>query len=321
VHKRMMQVAIMFGVLSIPTFVSADGGLLGNTLNKSSEIVEAVTNKMTDIASEVEQTYPLVSEPEKMSQSVTKIVETVNETAKKVTEAVEVNVSPSPYIKVNTGIVEAEVSESPKVKVDTSIAKAEIDDSVKVDIQVRNDIKPHLTVQTPKVNVETSVPEQSTPEIDEPQTTKAEVEIEPDFVQKQEPSVEKDKPDSSEQPEFVGTWEQLALAESTTIPSNSISAQVENIARNIPSSGLPLIPTGEYDQMKVMLPFQSGPSTPTNTVATGGVMPVADLNGMELSMENRNLIYSAKTRLFFDQWLNAPPSQPPQHSFFTISSI
>lgn len=344
-HKRMMQSAILLGVLSIPTFASADGGLLGNTLNKTSEIVETVTTGVVDTESEQEKVY----------QPVTKLVDSVYETTKTVTEAlesdtpaVEVNISPNPSIKVNTGILEADVSQNPKVKVDTPIAKVEVDDSfkveidpVKIDVEVKKDPKPQISVQTPIMSVNTKNTNQSVRLRKEPQSPNQEVNDKAATIPAQKPvstrtqepkqiikqnteTVEKNKPiwqDKIETTEPLGFDEsrkQLSHVESVpfTVNSYNTAASTEVSAEKDFTGYLPLKPTDDYTHMKVSPVFHSGPSTPAKTVGAGGGIPLATYNGFEVSTSKEISNYSAKIRLFFDQWMNAPPSQPPQHSLF-----
>ncbi|MGE6487061.1 hypothetical protein [Paenisporosarcina sp. NPDC076898] len=331
-QKRMMQIALLFGVLSIPSFASADGGLLGSTLSQPTEIVNTVTEEVANTTSQAEEALPIKAEQGESLQPVTAIVKTVTETTQKVTKAVEsekpiveVKVSTSPSVKVNTGVVEAEVSKTPKVKVDTSIAKVEVADTVAVDTEVvQAEVKrdQQISVQTPVVDVDSSVPTQSTTDKEilvnpVPETEVTELPVEK--LKQEVPPVmtnEIVKPDISKQ-RIIDEEQNDALNET------SRNERLLNVEIDKPKNALSIpmkMPTN-YEQVQATPTFQSGPSTLSNSSLSSGSMTFALLDGYDVSNQNEPLAYFGKTRLFFDQWLNAPPSQPPQHSLFKISRI
>lgn len=347
-YKRVVQAAIMFGLLSVPTFASADGGLLGNTLNKSSNLIETVTDGVTDSVSGVQITEK-IAETEELIQPVRKVVNTLDETTEKLTETVksekpivDLNVSSNPSIGVNLGVVEAEVSKTPTVKVDTSIVKVEVDDTVKIEAdlleantQELNKKHPQVSVKTPIIDVETIRTEQSTPNTnsDLPKTANAPSLVEPDNVaQKKEiviPEIEQpiqhEQPILMDEPEIGFESEDLQksyLGEVVTKPLDTAPKRrdVKNKKEKRPES-FPKIPSEDYNQLKVVPTFQSGPSTPTQTGGSGGPMPFATMNEMEMGFGSRGASFPTMTRLLYDQWLNAPPFQPPRQSLFSISSI
>jgi hypothetical protein len=320
----MMQIAVLFGVLSIPTFASAEGGLLGSALNQPTEIVETVTEEVATTTSQMEEALPIETDQVESIQSVIKSVESVNKTTQKVTATMlseepilEVNISEAPSIKVNTGVVEAEVSKAPKVKV-------EVADPVKVETVVESE--PKILVQTPVLKVDNPKPAETATEKEVIETPTVKVEIaEPPVVKAKQvtnpiQANDKVKPQSSPSPIIGDVQEEMVIEQG----SIDIVAEVEpktekpNKAITIP---LPMKEPTNFEQVKVTPTFQSGPSTQTNSGATTGVATVAMLNGIEMTTQSGTLAYLRKTRLFFDQWLNAPPSQPPQHSLFMISSI
>ncbi|MFJ5770208.1 hypothetical protein [Psychrobacillus sp. NPDC093180] len=346
-YKRVVQAAIMFGMLSVPTFASADGGLLGNTLNKSSNLIETVTDGVTDSVSEVQLTEK-VAETEELIQPVRTVVNTLDETREKLTETVksekpivDLNVSPNPSIGVNLGIVEAEVSKTPTVKVDTSIVRVEVDDTVKIEAdlleantQELNKKHPQVSVKTPIVDVETLKTEQSTPNTnsDLPKTATAPSLVEQDNVAQKKETVipEIEQPIQHEQPILVdepGTgFESEDLQKSyldtvITKPMDTTSKQEIKKKKEKRPETFPKIPSEDYNQLKVVPTFQSGPSTPTQTGGSGGPMSFATMNEMEMVFESRGANFPTMTRLLYDQWLNAPPFQPPRQSLFSISSI
>lgn len=318
----MMQIAVLFGVLSIPTFASAEGGLLGSALNQPTEIVETVTEEVANTTSKVEEALPIETDQVDSIPSVTKIVESVNKTTQKVTATVasekpilEVNISETPSIKVNTGVVEAEVSKAPKVKVA---------DPVKVETVVESE--PKISVQTPVLKVDNPKPAESATEKEVIETLTVKVEIaEPPVVKAKKvtnpiKANDKVKPQSSPSPIIGGVQEEMVIEQGSIDIVAEVEPKMEkpNQAIAIP---LPMKEPTNFEQVKVTPTFQSGPSTQTNAGATTGVASIAVLNRIDMTTQSGTLAYFGKTRLFFDQWLNAPPSQPPQHTPFTISSI
>ncbi|MDI2586487.1 hypothetical protein OR571_04905 [Psychrobacillus sp. NEAU-3TGS] len=342
-YKRVVQAAIMFGILSVPTFASADGGLLRNTLNKSSNLIETVTDSVSEV-----QLTEKVAETEELIQPVRKVVNTLDETTEKLTETVksekpivDLNVSSNPSIGVNLGVVESEVSKTPTVKVDTSIVKVEVDDTAKIEAdlleahtQELNKKHPQVSVKTPIIDVETIRTEQSTPNTnsDLPKTATALSLLEPDNVaQKKEiviPEIEQpiqhEQPILMDEPEIGFESEDLQksyLGEVVTKPLDTAPKRDIKKKKEKRPESFPKIPSEDYNQLKVVPTFQSGPSTPTQTGGSGGPMPFATMNEMAMAFESRGAIFPTMTRLLYDQWLNAPPFQPPRQSLFSISSI
>jgi hypothetical protein len=328
----MMQITVLFGVLSFPSFASADGGLLGSTLSQPTEIVNTVTDEVANTTSEVEIALPIKTEQEESLHPVTAIVKNVTETTQKVTKAVEseepiveVKVSTSPSVKVNTGVVEAEVSKTPKVKVDTSIAKVEVADTVKVDtevVQAEVERDPQISVKTPVVDVESSGPTQSTTDKEirvtlVPETEVTELPVEK--LKQEVPPVMKNeivKPNISKQ--LIIDEEQDDALNETSRNERSLNVETDKPKNALP---IPMQVPINYEQVQATPTFQSGPSTLSNSSLTMGSMTFAVLDGYDVSSQNGTMAYFGKTRLFFDQWLNAPPSQPPQYSLFKISRI
>lgn len=327
VHKRMIQLAVLFGVLSIPTFASAEGGLLGSVIKQPSDIVNTVTDEVTDTTTQVEEVLPIETDQGESIKPVTKIVETVNETTQNVTEKVtenqpivEVNVSKEPSIKVNTAVIETEVSKTPKVKVDTPILEVNVSDEVKVDVadtvkaeadaeDVQVEVTPPQTSEELSVEVdETASSEPSTTVTEKPVTVKSEETVE-ERLENAVPFQEEEKVKPESEPQ-----EASMVAEVST-PSTENSLEVESsndVARNIGPFSIPMKEPTKYEQLKVTPTFQSGPSTQTGPSGAAGALAIAVLDNQNLAEPNETLAFYGMSRTFFDQWLNAPPSQPPQ---------
>jgi len=338
VYKRMIQLAVLFGVLSIPTFASAEGGLLGSVIKQPSDIVNTVTEEVTDTTTQVEEVLPIETDQGESIKPVTKIVETVNETTQKVTETVtedqpivEVNVTKEPSIKVNASVIKAEVSKTPKVKVDTPIAEVNVSDTVKVD--VADTVKSEADAED--VQVEVSIPQTSKKlpvgadkaESSEPSTTVnempatdiPEVIVEEQLEDALPIQVEvKVKPESMPQPVIGETIQEAEVTPQST--ENSLEVESSNdVAGNIVPISIPMREPTKYEQLKVIPTFQSSPSTPTGPSGAVGALTIALLDNQILTEPNETLAFHGMSRTFFDQWLNAPPSQPPQKTPFTIS--
>ncbi len=346
-HKRMMQIAFLFGVLSIPTFASAEGGLLEATLKEPSEVSETVTEKVANTSSQVEEASALETDQKESIQPTTKIVETVNKTTQNITKSVvsekpivKANISTTPSIKVNEVEVkaEAEVLTTPKLTVDTPIAKAEASkDTVKVDAEVVKDdsgssgvhveaeINPQVPLIESEVDVEISNPSQSTKmEVVETVTTKTDGMKSPDVKANQESISSRDigKVESERIKSLkIGEIQGKAMKDQSQ-SEFAFEGEITNVSpRSAKVVLYPIKEPTDFERLKVTPTFQPGPSTQTNAPATTSAAAIAVLNGIDVTSLNGYLAYFGKNRLFFNQWLNAPPSQPPQILSSTISRI
>lgn len=246
VQKRIMQVAILLGVLSIPSFASADSGVFGTTIPNTTSVLETVPDG-------VAKTTPIVEEelPMETVQPVATIVDSVNETTQKVTEAV---VNDKPLV-VKAGVVEAEVLKTQKVIVDTSSLSLNVERDTEL-------VQTEVSIETPIVNVERNAEQVAGPLVETIQEDKA----------------------------------------------------IDMETRPRPKKG-----ENEFEQIKVIPTLQSGPYIQANSSPSTAGMVMAVLNSLEVDNANGSFSYFGKGRMYYDQWLNAPPSQPPRNSLFTIS--
>jgi len=279
VSKRIMQVIILIGILSIPTFASADSGIFETPVNTTSP-VEPIAEEVTGT------TTQLLNEPE---QPVTKTVDAVKVISEKVAETIEVekplNLTREPSIKANTGVIEVDVSEKPLVKVDTTVAKVEVSEPLDVE------------VDTEVVKTEVSI-------------------VPPPLTSNKKPLVERAE-------------EQEPRAQPQSINKNEISVKDQVILEppiddkptdTVDKSPIPL-KENEFDPLIAIPPIQSGPYNQLNSSSGHVNMAMAVLESVNHEYANGFFTYFGRGRTFFDQWLNAPPSQPPQNSLFTISRI
>lgn len=255
---------------------------------------------------------------------------------------VNINLSEDPSIKVDAKIAEASVSDSISVK--TPVADAEVGDSIKVNTPVADvDVSDSISVKTPAADIgagdSTKV---NTPSADNGRTdsisitTPADTNIpdgmaaadtpanqtEPDSVNDKTP-VKSDgvATDGLSQPEPLAAdaSEQFfgSSAESGTAPSAESGNKFQNKATDKAPAEKPVQAAIAY------VPANSG-TNGTSTTASGGqsassgaALPSIYFAGVPMidAMSEKAARYSA-VAFFHDQWLNAPPSQPPQTSFF-----
>lgn len=293
-QKRIWQTVILFGVLSIPSFASAEGGLLKNTLTTTTDIVETTTNQVVETTSKVDEVLPVET-----NEPVSALVETVNETTQSVTETVidekplvEVELSDKPTIKVNTPVIESEVSTKPVVKVETPVAEIKVSEPVQVDVPTDVKVEPIIETSTNVIE-------------------KAEVSdrVETKKVTLVEPNVK---------PESVDIFEE---AETDDIQLSSEDTKTEEFDLLNEQPVVPFRGMENIEQIKVIPTIPSGPSTQNSPSSTNAGLTLGIFNTFEVDQSYKTFSYFGKERLFFDQWLNAPPSQPPQSSLFTISRI
>ncbi|MCP1156844.1 hypothetical protein [Bacillus infantis] len=245
-------------------------------------------------------------------------------------------------IKVNTPVADVDVSDSISVK--TPVVDAEVGDSIKVNTPaVDVDVSDSISVKTPAADIgagdSTKV---NTPSADNGRTdsisitTPADTNIpdgmaaadtpanqtEPDSVNDKTP-VKSDgvATDGLSQPEPLAAdaSEQFfgSSAETGTAPSAESGNRFQNKATDKAPAEKPVQAAIAY------VPANSG-TNGTSTTASGGqsassgaALPSIYFAGVPMidAMSEKAARYSA-VAFFHDQWLNAPPSQPPQTSFF-----
>ncbi|WP_394191094.1 hypothetical protein [Paenisporosarcina quisquiliarum] len=300
-QKRIWQTVILFSVLSIPTFASAEGELLKNTLTNTTDIVETATNQVVETTSKVDEVLPV-----EKNEPVSALLETVNETTKSVTKTVtdekplvEVKLSEKPSIKVNANVIEAEVSTKPVLKVETPVSEIKVTEPVQVDVETKN-------IPTDQINEEVEPIKETSSTVIEKAVGSDVVETNPTIV---EPNVKPESVDIFEETETEGI--QLSSEDTKTEEFD-----LQNELPFVPFRGMENI-----EQIKVIPAIPSGPSTQNSPSSTNNGLTLGIFNTYEVDQSYKTFSYFGKERLFFDQWLNAPPSQPPQSSLFTISRI
>ena len=301
-QKRIWQTVILFGVLSIPSFASAEGGLLKNTLTTTTDIVETTTNQVVETTSKVDEVLPVET-----NEPVSALVETVNETTQSVTKnvtdekpLVEVKLSEKPSIKVNANVIEAEVSTKPVLKVESPVSEIKVTEPVQVDVETKN--------------IPTDVKVEEVEPIKETSSTVIEKAVGSDVVETKKPTIA----EPNVKPESVGIFEETET-EGIQLSSEDTKTEEFDLQNELPF--VPFRGMENIEQIKVIPTIPSGPSTQNSPSSTNIGLTLGVFNTFEVDQSYKTFSYFGKERLFFDQWLNAPPSQPPQSSLFTISRI
>ncbi|MEF7563901.1 hypothetical protein V4V35_12875 [Bacillus infantis] len=245
-------------------------------------------------------------------------------------------------IKVNTPVADVDVSDSISVK--TPVVDAEVGDSIKVNTPVADvDVSDSISVKTPAADIgagdSTKV---NTPSADNGRTdsisitTPADTNIPDDMAaadtpaNQTEPGSVNDKTpvksdgvatDGLSQPEPLAADASKQFfgssAEYGTAPFAESGNKFQNKATDKAPAEKPVQAAIAY------VPANSG-TNGTSTTASGGqsassgaALPSIYFAGVPMidAMSEKAARYSA-VAFFHDQWLNAPPSQPPQTTFF-----
>ncbi|TYS62128.1 hypothetical protein FZD47_18790 [Bacillus infantis] len=245
-------------------------------------------------------------------------------------------------IKVNTPVADVDVSDSISVK--TPVVDAEVGDSIKVNTPaVDVDVSDSISVKTPAADIgagdSTKV---NTPSADNGRTdsisitTPADTNIpdgmaaadtpayqtEPDSVNDKTP-VKSDGvlTDGLSQPEPLAADASEQFFGSSAVTGTAPSAESGNKFQNKATDKAPA--EKPVQAAIAYVPANSG-TNGTSTTASGGqsassgaALPSIYFAGVPMidAMSEKAARYSA-VAFFHDQWLNAPPSQPPQTTFF-----
>ncbi|WP_306009502.1 hypothetical protein [Bacillus sp. MMSF_3328] len=322
-----------------------DASLLGTVTGAVEETVKTVTKPIITVEKDEnaeEKSLVNINLSEDPSIKVdAKIAEaSVSDSISVKTPVVDAEVGDS--IKVNTPVADVDVSDSISVK--TPVVDAEVGDSIKVNTPAADvDVSDSISVKTPAADIgagdSTKV---NTPSADNGRTdsisitTPADTNIpdgmaaadtpanqtEPDSVNDKTP-VKSDgvATDGLSQPEPLAAdaSEQFfgSSAESGTAPSAESGNKFQNKATDKAPAEKPVQAAIAY------VPANSG-TNGTSTTASGGqsassgaALPSIYFAGVPMidAMSEKAARYSA-VAFFHDQWLNAPPSQPPQTTFF-----
>jgi hypothetical protein len=342
--KRFVQLVVFAAGMSIPAIVSADsGGILSpvTSLTKetadivesvpdkvnistkdhsvSDEVVRPTLNKVTTI---VKDTTRAVDRVDQTVNKVTETIKPVDETVEAVTDTVDTvkEIVPTETLKQSKPIVDVDLSEKPSIKVDV------VDQEVNVTVPVTLE-KPQVEVKLPVVSEIVT----TKPEVDE--VVEAKPEPAPTTTPVTEPVVE-NKPIISEKvsktnvvslqkPEVVMKKEMITM--DTENPVNTgTSGEVLKKSRDQKGSEMPIRQktSPNYPVTQLLTPSSQGGQTPSNSsngsmTSSSAITFLAILDGGHSGTQlEAGVRLDGGVRHYYDQWLNAPPGQPPQSFFF-----
>jgi hypothetical protein len=327
-----------------------DGSLLGTVTGAVKETVKTVTKPVISVEKDEnaeEESLVNINLSEEPSIKVdAKIAESsVSDSISVKTPVADAEVGDS--ITVNTPVADVEVSDSISVK--TPVADAEVGDSINVKIPVADvDMSDSISIKTPVADIGAGDSiKVKTPSADNGRTDSISVTTPADTVIPDDKATA-DTPADQTEPD-------LNLIEASVITDGDLNdglSQPEPLAADAseqffgPSAGSVTAPSAEsgnkfqnnatekapaekpVQAAIAYVPANSG-TNGTSTTASGGqsatggaALPSIYFAGVPMfdAMSEKAARYGA-VAFYHDQWLNAPPSQPPQTSFFSYVFI
>lgn len=348
--KRFVQLVVFAAGMSIPAIVSADsGGILSpvtDLTKETTEIVERVPDKVnistknhsvTDevvrptlntVTNIVKDTTRAVDKVDQTVNKVTETVKPVDQAVKTVTNTVDSvkEAVPTEKLKSSKPIVDVNLTEKPSIKVDV------LDQEVNVTVPVTPE-KPQVDVKLPVVSEIVT----TKPEVEE--VVKAKPEPAPTPTPVTEPVVE-NKPNTSEtinetkgaitkKPVVVKTKEIFVkdienpvstITSGEVLKKSRDQKETEKPVRQKTSTDYPV--TQKATQIQMLTPSSQGGQSPSGSsngpmTSSSTVTFLAILDGgqNDTQLETGSRLGEG-VRHYYDQWLNAPPGQPPQSFFF-----
>ncbi|WP_137790320.1 hypothetical protein [Bacillus sp. E(2018)] len=341
--KRFVQLVVFAAGMNIPAIVSADsGGILSpvtSLTKETAEIVESVPDKVNistknhSVSDEVvrptlNKVTTIVKDTTRAVDSVDQTVNKVTETIKPVDEAVETvtdtvdtvkEIVPTETLKQSKPIVDVNLSEKPSIKVDV------VDQEVNVTVPVKTE-KPQVEVELPVVSeivtkprVEEVVKARPEPAPISKPATEPVVENKPAISEK----VSETKDVSLQKPEVVMKKEMINMETENPV-STGTSGEVLKKSRDQKRSELPIRQktSPDYPVTQMLTPSSQGGQTtsnssngPMNSSTTITFLAILD-GGHSEAQHETGVRLDGGVRHYYDQWLNAPPGQPPQSFFF-----
>lgn len=316
-----------------PQVTSAEGLLsnvskgLGEVVEETVEAVEQTTPDVTvdlgitSVSTEqsVEVNAPLVDASVSSEEGI--FVDTI----------VEADVTKEEGISIKAPIAEVNVTPEAKVEVKTPIAKANVSptDGIEVTSPVVN-----TELSTNEISVSTPVVEVRTPSAEVTPTTP--VEIEESQPEETPPPVAEEQvqlpPTTAQEREELTFIEAPTELERTPVTT---AVPVQETMEIVPSVSLAEEPVVQQEVSLIDLPvyewftpIQGETTTSTNAssnsftsglsnpVGSGGSAVSAVLVIPDWYETERATRFAGHVKLLYDQWMNAPPSQPPQSTSF-----
>ncbi|MGR3762752.1 hypothetical protein [Rossellomorea sp. NS-SX7] len=371
-QKRLIGALLFLGVLGVPTFASADSGLLSNVTDE----VDTVTDEVISTEDEASREAPAPDEEEDkpgegniLSSTIDSVTDTVDQTTGTVSKTVDTTVSEAgdavnrtvdtavepvsrltgdsaapvtDMVKETTKSVTNTVEHTTKTVTGTVEDTAEtvtetVDDTTKPVTESLSDDEPlvEVDVEDPEVKVDTGIIEADvsdeptvnveTGDPDEIQDSPNTTEI-PESQEREKDAPDKENEGTSElstetrmnkakqiEESITAATTETASPEEKPVNTGAVDGQAEESKNDFPP-----IP---YKQMEPVLTNSTiktanGHSTSTNgmgqTAAAGSLQVVREQEADNVSLERAG--FNGNENLYYDQWLNAPPSQPPQPS-------
>ncbi|MBD7963656.1 hypothetical protein [Fictibacillus norfolkensis] len=349
--KRFVQLVVFAAGMSIPAIVSADsGGILSpvtSLTKETAEIVESVPDKvnistkdhsvsdevvrptLNTVTNIVKDTTRAVDRVDQTVNEVTETVKPVDEAVKTVTNTVDTvkEAVPTEKLKSSKHIVDVNLSDKPSIKVDV------LDQEVNVTVPVTPE-KPQIEVNLPVVSeIVTTKPKveevvEAKPELSPTPTpvTEPVVENRPNTIETI--NVNETKGAITKKPVVVTKKEILGKDIENPVSTSSSGevlkkSRVQETQKPVRQKTSPDYPvTQKATQTQMLTPSSQGGQSPSGSsngpmTSSSTVTFLAILDGgqSDTQLETGSRLGEG-VRHYYDQWLNAPPGQPPQSFFF-----
>ncbi|MBN3554491.1 hypothetical protein JYA63_09455 [Fictibacillus nanhaiensis] len=337
--KRFVQLVVFAAGMSIPAIVSADsGGILSpvtSLTKETTEIVESVPDKVNistkdlsvsdevvkptlkTVTTIVKDTTDTVDRVDQTVNEVTETIRPVDEAVKTVTNTVDTvkEIVPTEAHKSSKPNVDMNLSEKPSVKVDV------LDQQVNVTVPPRS-TKPLAELKLPVVSEIVTKPENAEVVKVKPAPISTPVK---DPVVRYKPTVREKLSETKNvrvQDQEVVMKKEIIETEKPV--STGTSGEVLKKGRDLEGSEKPIRQKSspDYPITPMLTPSSQGGQTPSSS--SNGPMTssstIAFLAVLDGGQSDAQLVtgigLDGGVRHYYDQWLNAPPGQPPQSFFF-----
>ncbi|AZB44392.1 hypothetical protein CEF21_20005 [Bacillus sp. FJAT-42376] len=323
---------------------STSQNALNKTVSSVTESLSTTADKVTDSLSDGKPLVDLNLSKNlslKVNAGAVNADLSKNPSVKVETGIADANLSEKSSVKVNTGTIKADVSEEPSFKIDTKVIQADVskEPSIKIDTKMVqaevNKDKVSVNPAKPDIPVKEEQPKNEAdqaPVKDEP----AQAPAEPKEMDMKE-TIEKEtsnsvlvaaKPEASKKPaaavpapvKKINSQTEPERAKITAKPSEKSPVKIGK-GTEAPANGPPEM---VKEKLTAITVSQSAPSSSAMTggsSAGAGFNAVGMLNPMQEEFIFADPVQNGQEKRYYDQWLNAPPAQPPQSSLLLTKSI
>jgi hypothetical protein len=321
--------------MSVPIIASAEGGLLSPVTNITEQTSKTVENVPKAVEAPIKQNSIVEKTVKQTAVTVTGIVKETTNKVEQVEKAVqkttnEVTSVSKPVQKATESVqtIEKTIEKTVNVVVPVEDSKTGID----ADLSDKPSIKVNVLDQEASVSAPSSPSKQPTANVEVPVVS--------DIV-KTKQVLHQDKPATvpavdvkTENDSRITTQKPANIQEKELIARNKQEKSINNMSGEKPirqvsktNNKLPVSKKSypDYPASKIIIPSHSqggGQSSSNNSTNSSmanvnsiAFLAIIDGNSSDslLSASGR---FHGKVRHYFDQWLNAPPGQPPQSFFF-----